>query len=255
MGQETFQDLLAAPDEKSRMDCARGLLTAVAEKRLAVRDGIDVLLTAIGQEASSPPVRYMIWMLFLRGVAHEKIRELARRTLQDPGAAGRGKAAAYLVQFYPVDHAWLAKSFVNDPQEDVAFNAGRALLATDPDTAVRLWISCLDKTDSLPFWEVVSEYVIAHGSMEHREEIWRRDAAAGGASTWQQLSAGIFAAHQIDYLERPRGPIDYTLPAVPVICDNCHRHLAARAPRQGEKVRCLHCGQTFQLYVPPSMPR
>ena len=100
MGQVTFESLRAARSEKDKIACLHALLTKVVAKRLSVGDGIETLLEVMETE-TSPSVRYTIWMLFVRGVAHEGVRALARRTLEDPSAAGRGKAAAYLVQFHP----------------------------------------------------------------------------------------------------------------------------------------------------------
>ena len=252
--QITFESLLEAKEEKGKIDCLKALLTEVASRRLNVDDGIDPLLAALKQE-TSPPVQYMIWMLLIRGSANDEVRELSRETLKDPTASGRGKASAYIVQFVPGDYSWLVSNFRNDRDPEVVFNVGRALLSRDADSAVRAWISCLDQTDSLPLWEVVSEYVVAHGDMNHCEEIRKRDLAMGGASTWHNVAAGIFAAHQVEYLDRPRGPVDHTQPAVWISCDGCSRSLGVRQGREDERIRCLYCGHTFPLHLDPSMNR
>lgn len=252
MTQTTFDALLQETDEKGRMDCLRALLTEVAERRISVGDGLDSLLATMEQDAS-PSVQYMIWMLLLRGPASDRVHELGRRTLLDPNAPGRGKAAAYLVQFYPNEHDWLVRNFAKDANPEVAFHVGRALLSRDPDAAVRAWIGCLDETDSLPFWEVVSEYVIAHGNMDHLGEIRKRDAAMGGGSTWNPIAAGIYAAHQVDYPDRPPGPVDHTQPVSWTVCESCRRNIGVRQGREGERIRCLYCGHTFLLHLDPSM--
>jgi hypothetical protein len=189
----------------------------------------------------------------IRGSADERVRELSRRTLADPSAPARGKAAGYLAQFHPDDHDWLAGRFNEDADPEVVFNAGRALVSRDPNAAVDLWITCLDQTESLPFWEIVSQYVIAHGDANHREAIRKRDAAIGGGSTWQPIAAGILAAHQVEYVDRPRGAVDHAQPAAWISCDGCNRSLGVRQGREGERIRCLYCGHTFQLHLDPRM--
>ncbi len=250
MSQVKFESLLDAKDEKEKLDCLRALLTEVVGKRLKVSDGIGTLLDVLTRE-TSPSVCYMIWMLFTRGSADDRLRELGRRTLENPEAPARGKAAGYLIQFHPGDREWLAGRFRGDSDPEVIFNVGRAVVSRDPHAAVDLWITCLDQTDSLPFWETVSQYVIAHGDASHREAIHKRDAAMGGGSTWQPIAAGIYAAHQVEYLDRPSGPVDYSQPVSWIGCDGCNRSLGVRQGREGERIRCRYCGHIFQLHLDP----
>lgn len=232
MGQVTFASLREAQGEKAKLACLHALLTEVAQKRLSVGDGIDTLLALMETEAS-PGVRYAVWMLFIRGVAHEQVRALARRTLEDRAAAGRGKAAAYLVQFFPDDNAWLVEHFLDDHDPELTFNLGRALLETDPDRAVRAWIACLDETDSLATWEVTSEYVGAYGDMSHFEELMKRHIAMGSPySTWLPIADMILALHRDA--------------ATWHTCPSCAERFEVRIGAPPAELRCRECG-----YTPP----
>lgn len=250
MADVTFQTLLDLAGEEEKLAHLRNLLTEVTEKRLEVKTGLESLLTFLKHE-ESPAAAYMTWMLLLRGPADERVRNLSRETLNTPGKEGRGKAAAYLLRNFPAESEWLGANYANDSNLEVAFNAARALVSKDPDKAVRTWIKCLDETESLPFWEVVSEYVIAHGDPNHLEEIRKRDLAMGGGSTWQPIAAGIFAAHQAEHLDRPASAVDHRHPVQWTVCDNCRRNIGVRQGKEGERIRCLYCNHVFNLYLGP----
>jgi len=233
VGPVTFESIREAVGEKDKIACLHALLAEVAQKRLAVSDGVDTLLEVMETE-TSPSVRYTIWMLFVRGVAHEGVHALARRTLEDPDAAGRGKAAAYLVQFHPSENGWLVEHFLTDGDPELTFNLGRALLASDRPRAVRAWLACLDATESLSQWEVTSEYVAAYGDMENFEDIMRRHIAMGAPySTWLPIADMILARHH-------DASIAYT-------CPECSEQFWARRGAPADELRCRKCGHTPPL--------
>ena len=226
----TFESLREAGTDKDKLACLHALLTEVAAERLSVSEGIETLLAVLESETSAP-VRYTIWMLFVRGVADERLRVLARRTLEDSEAVGRGKAAAYLVQFFPSDNAWLVENFLTDRDPELTFNLGRALLATDRDRAVRAWIACLDETDSLSQWEVTSQYVYSHGDMRHYEEIMKRHIAMGSPySTWLPIADAILSGQHGFAIEHT--------------CTACGERFWARKDAPAAELRCRKCGHT-----------